>query len=236
MSALQFAIAEAAKNSVEQNGFAIIPDVISTPEITSLLSKFEQMALPAGRAGSRHLMTRPEVAALARYHNLVTIAESVLGPGAWPFRATFFDKSSETNWLVPWHQDTALPLQSRRDTSGWGPWSVKEGITYAHAPTAALNRILALRIHLDDSTEENGPLRVLPGTHNRGVLTDDEVEHIAKRISPTACLVPKGGIILMRPLLIHASSKSHTDTRRRVVHIEYAAQGKIGDGMHLAVA
>src|SRR5882672_438690 len=231
VSASQYTIAETARNSVEQNGSAIIRDVFSTPEITSLLSKFEQMALPVDRAGSRHLMANPEVAALARQRHLVTIAESVLGPGAWPFRATFFDKSSETNWLVPWHQDTALPLQSRQEAPGWGPWSVKEGINYAHAPTSALNQILALRIHLDDSTEQNGPLRVLPGTHNRGVLSDDEVEQVAKQLSPVTCLVPKGGVILMRPLLIHASSKSHTEARRRVLHVEYASHDKIGNGL-----
>jgi ectoine hydroxylase-related dioxygenase (phytanoyl-CoA dioxygenase family) len=236
LSASQFKIVETAIDSVEQHGFAIIPDVFDTQEITSLLSQFEQMALPRDRAGSRHLMANSEVAAFARHDRLVTIAESVLGADAWPFRATFFDKSSGTNWLVPWHQDTALPLQSRRDTPGWGPWSVKEGVTYAHAPTRALNQILALRIHLDDSTEQNGPLRVLPGTHNQGVLTDDEVEQLAKQSSPTACLVPKGGVILMRPLVIHASSKSHTEARRRVLHIEYASHDKIGDGLHLAVA
>jgi len=236
LSVSQFAIAETAINSFEQNGFAIIPNVFRTQKITSLLAQFEQMALPRDRAGSRHLMANPRVAAFARHDRLVTIAESVLGAGAWPFRATFFDQSSGTNWLVPWHQDTALPLQSRRDTPGWGPWSVKEGITYAHAPTRALKHILALRIHLDDSTEQNGPLRVLPGTHNRGVLSDAEVEQVAKQLSPVACLVPKGGVILMRPLLIHASSKSHTEARRRVLHIEYASHDKIGDGLYLAVS
>src|SRR5258708_17247317 len=102
------------------------------------------MALPADRAGSRHLMANQEVAALARHRHLVTIAESILRQGAWPFRATFFDKSSETNWLVPWHQDTALPLLRQREAPCWGPSSAKEGITYPHPPPTPPNQILAL--------------------------------------------------------------------------------------------
>jgi hypothetical protein len=95
---------------------------------------------------------------------------SCLGESAFPFRATLFDKSPQQNWLVVWHQDTALPLCGHRDVAAWGPWSIKEGIVCAHAPAHALEQVLAIRVHLDDSNEENGPLRVLPGTHRRGVL------------------------------------------------------------------
>jgi hypothetical protein len=49
------------------------------------------------------------------------IARETLGKEAFPFRATLFDKSPTANWLVVWHQDTALPLQERRDAPLWGP-------------------------------------------------------------------------------------------------------------------
>jgi hypothetical protein len=88
---------------------------------------------------------------------MIALARQVLGPEAFPFRATLFDKSPGANWLVVWHQDTALPLRSRLEVTGWGPWSVKEGIHYAHAPTNALNQVVALRVSFDDSTTENGP-------------------------------------------------------------------------------
>jgi ectoine hydroxylase-related dioxygenase (phytanoyl-CoA dioxygenase family) len=152
------------------------------------------------------------------------------------FKATLFDKSSTANWLVVWHQDTALPLKHRRELPGWGPWSVKEGVIYAHAPASALSRIVALRVHLDDSTKENGPLRVLPGTHVQGVLTDAAILQLAARIPAVDCLVPKGGILAMRPLIVHASSKSQNDSPRRVLHIEYAESALIGNGLELARA
>jgi ectoine hydroxylase-related dioxygenase (phytanoyl-CoA dioxygenase family) len=157
------------------------------------------------------------------------------GLDAFPFRATLFDKSPGANWLVVWHQDTALPLRQRIDLAGWGPWSIKEGIDYAHAPSTALGQVLA-RVSCDDSTWVNGPLRILPGTHSLGVLTDDSLHDLATRIAPVDCVVPKGGVVAMRPLVVHASSKSQTEMPRRVLHIEYAASESIVQPLQLAVA
>ncbi len=132
------------------------------------------------RAGARHLLGHPLVRELATASPLRSLASSVLGTDATPFRVTLFDKSASSNWAVVWHQDTALPLQRRFEAAGWGPWSTKGGVLYAHAPTDALEQIMAIRLHLDDSTDSNGPLRVLPGTHNLGVLSDDAVSEIAR--------------------------------------------------------
>jgi ectoine hydroxylase-related dioxygenase (phytanoyl-CoA dioxygenase family) len=94
---------------------------------------------------------------------------------------------------VVWHQDTALPLQTQFDLPDWGPWSQKEGIIYAHAPSWALSRIVALRLHLDTSTAENGPLRILPGTHAYGVMSDSDVSALACSRPHLDCVVGRGG-------------------------------------------
>ena len=107
---------------------------------------------------------------------------------------------------------------------------------YAHAPASALRSVLALRVHLDDSTEENGPIRFLPGTHKRGVLSDAEIDELIERLEPVAALAPRGGVISMRPLILHSSPKMQSERPRRVVHIEYAASLDVGDGLRLAVA
>jgi ectoine hydroxylase-related dioxygenase (phytanoyl-CoA dioxygenase family) len=108
---------------------------------------------------------------------------------------------------LPWHQDTALPMEVSFDAPGWGPWSKKAGILYAHAPASALSRVVALRVHLDASTAANGPLRVIPGSHNAGVLTDGAVLDYAKTHRHVDYLAGPGGVVAMRPLLIHSSSK-----------------------------
>ena len=147
-----------------------------------------------------------------------------------------FEKTTYANWLVVWHQDTALPLRRREETPGCGPWSIKEGVIYAHAPATALSQVLALRVHLDDSTSQNGPLRVLPAAHTLGVLSDDEIHQLAQDGAAVECCVPRGGIVALKPLVVHSSSKSQSECARRVLHIEYAANTAIAGGLELAVA
>jgi ectoine hydroxylase-related dioxygenase (phytanoyl-CoA dioxygenase family) len=211
-------------------------NVLSDLECDNLIEAISNRQEGRSRAGARHLMSIPAVEAVAKDERLLQIARRALGDGAVPFRATLFDKSAQANWLVVWHQDTALPLVSRNDSTDWGPWSLKDGVLYAHAPAWALSRILALRIHLDPSTEENGPLRVIPGSHRAGVLSDDEILGLARTQEKVECLVPRGGVLAMRPLLVHSSSKARADKPRRVLHLEYADALELGPGLRLAVA
>jgi ectoine hydroxylase-related dioxygenase (phytanoyl-CoA dioxygenase family) len=221
---------------VLSDGFAIVPNALPEREVANLLTVLGQSELPRSRAGIRHAMRNEIVAAVARDSRLAALAQEILGNSAIPFRATLFDKSPMSNWLVVWHQDTALPLRERREVPGWGPWSIKDGVNYAHAPGSALEQVLALRLHLDDSVAENGPLRVLPGTHTLGVLSDDALHELSTQIAAVDCLVPRGGILVMRPLVVHASSKSQSNAPRRVLHIEYSSSLGVEDGLTLALA
>ncbi|MBZ5489611.1 MAG: phytanoyl-CoA dioxygenase family protein [Acidobacteriia bacterium] len=226
----------AASLRVADDGCAIVPQVVTAEDIRCLLLGLEESTSQRTRAGVRHLLSNPVVAELAADLRLLGIAQSVLGRDAFPFKATLFDKSSMANWLITWHQGTALPLRERQETPGWGPWSTKEGIIYAHALASALERVVALRLHLDDSNQENGPLRVIPGSHCQGVLSDQQVETVVGQIEHVTCLVEQGGVIVMRPLLIHASSKSQSDKPRRVLHIEYATRDTVAAPLQLAIA
>ena len=224
------------RQSIAETGFAILPAVFSRESVDRLLKEISELQPRRSRAGVRHALGLAPVDALARQPLLLNLARVVLGAEAFPYRATLFDKTPTANWLVVWHQDTALPLCGRLDLPGWGPWSVKEGIHYAHAPAAALSQVLALRVHLDDSGERNGPLRVPPRTHNSGVLGDDTLHDLSTRIIPVDCVCAKGGVVAMRPLVVHASSKSQTGMPRRVLHIEYAASACIAEPLELAIA
>src|SRR5579871_6470236 len=161
-------------NQFHEHGFCVIPTLTDLPVELAEPGAFAQAGERRSRAGIRHLMSEQLVSKTARSAGLSEIATAILGPTAIPFRATLFDKSGNANWLVAWHQDTALPLREKREVDGWGPWSVKDGVHYCHAPAEALERVLALRLHLDDSDLDNGPLRVLPKTHTLGVLDDSQ--------------------------------------------------------------
>jgi ectoine hydroxylase-related dioxygenase (phytanoyl-CoA dioxygenase family) len=214
-------------------GYQVIARVLTEAECDRLIAELQETT--RSRAGARHLMSNRAVRAIANDDRLVSIARPALGGRAVPFRATLFEKSGAKNWLIAWHQDTALPLRARFDAPGWGPWSEKHGVLYAHAPAWALQRVVALRVHLDASTPENGPLRVVPESHQAGVLNDCEVLDIAKSRTEVECPVPRGGVLAMRPLLIHSSSKCSSDKPRRVLHIEYADCLEFAPGLDLAV-
>jgi ectoine hydroxylase-related dioxygenase (phytanoyl-CoA dioxygenase family) len=223
-------------NDAAAQGFTIIEAVLDGTEVAELARTPEASDLDRSRAGARHLMNHPTVSAVAADPRMVAIAGRFLGDTAIPYKATLFDKSPVRNWLVAWHQDTALPLCERREVAGWGPWSTKAGVTYALAPASALEQLVALRLHLDDSRHDNGPLRVLPKTHAFGLLTELEIARLTTEVSAVDCTVPAGGVVAMRPLIIHASSKAESDQPRRVLHIEYARSLDFGDGLKLRLA
>ena len=181
-------------------------------------------------------MKQPAVSDVANDPRLLAIASGFLGPSAVPFRATLFDKSSARNWLVPWHQDTALPLQERRERAGLGSM-VDEGGDHvcACAGDGAVSRggsAPALRRLSGRQRAAACP----SGTHALGVLSEADIERLVRETPPVDCLVASGGIVAMRPLILHASSKAETDHPRRVLHIEYADSLELDEGLRIAIA
>jgi hypothetical protein len=217
-------------NDATARGFTIVEAVLDGTEVGELARTLETSDLDRSRAGARHLMNHRGVSTVAADPRMVAIARRFLGETAVPYKATLFDKSPARNWLVAWHQDTALPLCERREIPEWGPWSTKAGVTYALAPASALAQVVALRLHLDDSRPENGPLRVLPGTHALGLLTEYDIARLTAEISAVDCTVPAAGVVAMRPLIVHSSSKAEGDLPRRVLHIEYSRSLDLGNG------
>ncbi|MFK7959351.1 MAG: phytanoyl-CoA dioxygenase family protein [Phycisphaerales bacterium] len=136
-----------------------------------------------------------------------------------PVRATLFDKSPEANWLVPWHQDLAVALAERNDAAdGFGPWSVKDSIPHARAPITLLERMVAVRLHLDPCPADNGALLVLPGSHRWPPAPTSDKPPVDAAVT---CEADTGDCVLMRPLAWHASRPAERPARRRVLHVEF---------------
>ena len=181
-------------------------------------------AKAGGLYAVRNLMSVvPAVGELARSREMRRLVEPALGAGAVPVRAILFDKTPGANWKVAWHQDLSIAVRERLDVPGFGPWSVKAGVPHVQPPVGVLERMLTVRLHLDDCGPGNGPLLVLPNSHAAGVLSPDAVRGWRARVPAVACHVPAGGALLMRPLLLHASSAATAPRHRRVVHVEYAS-------------
>ena len=139
-------------------------------------------------------------------------------------RSLFFDKTPDANWKVAWHQDLTIAVQQKMETQDFGPWSVKEGVVHVQPPASLLERMLTIRVHLDDCDSDNGPLQVLSDSHRHGKLTTEQISELRKIIEPATCTIERGGAVLMRPLLLHASSPARIPKHRRVVHLEFATE------------
>lgn len=205
------------KLQVEKDGFAVVPSCLDESTVESLRKEFDATRYP-----ERNLLSIPSVQALARSRPVREIIEAILGQSCFATRGIFFHKTRSSNWKVIWHQDLTIAVRERKDCPGFGSWTVKAGIVHVQPPAEIMEGILAIRLHLDESGLDNGPLRMISGSHRQGRLPAKEITRRVKCDS-VICTVPKGGAILMRPLLLHASSACEASESRRVIHLEFAA-------------
>ncbi|HXT41412.1 MAG TPA: phytanoyl-CoA dioxygenase family protein [Candidatus Angelobacter sp.] len=221
-----------AGGSLARDGFEIVPDVLPDGQCDIIAS--ELSVLPDAREGptngrhyrGRNLLRRvPAVAQLASSKLLKGILESRLKREIFPVRALFFDKNADANWTVAWHQDLTIAVARKIETPGFGAWSIKEGIVHVRPPAEILENMATLRLHLDKCDADDGALKVIPRSHLRGRLDSTEIGACAEKNAGLICAVPKGGALLMRPLLLHSSSRAKRPVHRRVLHLEYASVG-----------
>jgi ectoine hydroxylase-related dioxygenase (phytanoyl-CoA dioxygenase family) len=218
-----------SSGSFDENGFRIISDALSPTgcdllavELSELFER--QQAATRNRIGGVRNLLRlsARVMGLATSPRILSLVDQATMRRGFPVRAIFFDKTPETNWRVPWHQDLTIAVAERIETDGFGPWSIKDGVVHVQPPISILERMVAIRLHLDDCHARNGALRVVPGSHHRGEISSAEIARLTRMGLDVTCEVARGGVLVMRPLLLHASSVAIQPSHRRVLHIEYA--------------
>lgn len=205
-----------AANTLSRDGYAIIPDVLHGADVDAL-----DVALGTTRIdgpGSRRMLDAPWCRDLATSLVAHPSLSALLADAPVPVQCTLFDKSDDRNWLVTIHQDLAVPAQARVEHPALGAWSSKEGGDFVIAPAELLARMIAVRLNLDDCGAGNGPLRVVPGSHGHGRLSAADIERLRREAGEVDCLVGRGGALVLRPQLLHASSRATAGGRRRMLH------------------
>lgn len=212
---------------LEQSGFAVFRNPFSThhlDQLTDELESFRDAHNSAVSAGFRNLLKEcPAVRAFAESKEIREIVVALQGEKSKAVRSIFFDKTPASNWYVTWHQDLSIAVEKRIDTEGFGPWTVKDGTTHTQPPREILEHIVALRIHLDSCPSDNGAIKFIAGSHKDGIIAPADVPNRAETSTSTICTAERGDIILMRPLILHSSSKSTKPDHRRVLHLEFSA-------------
>jgi ectoine hydroxylase-related dioxygenase (phytanoyl-CoA dioxygenase family) len=216
-------------SKLERDGYAILQDIVPFRDVKILvraIASFEASTdKPArGLYAIRNLMDElPIVRELANSAPIRNLVEPVLGKKAFTVRSLFFDKTLDANWKVAWHQDLSIAVKEQMEVEGFGPWSMKAGVLHVQPPASVLEQMLTVRVHLDDCDLDNGPLQVLPGSHGSGRLDAEAIANWRQRGTAIPCTVPSGGVVLMRPLILHSSSPATKPAHRRVIHLEFSA-------------
>ncbi|MEJ1237277.1 WYL domain-containing protein [Chryseolinea sp. T2] len=206
-------------------GFSIISYVFTKREVNGMKSAIDAYLKIAGKNEQAHsirglIQKVPQLKQLVFNVNLLKILDNI-DPKLFLTKVLYFDKTQESNWYVTWHQDTVINVKGRVQAEGFTGWTKKEDATGVIPPDEYLSHMITVRIHLDDADEDNGALKVLPGSHKKR-LTNDEISLITQNSISHICEVKAGGIQLMKPLILHASSKAVNQKHRRVIHLEFS--------------
>jgi Phytanoyl-CoA dioxygenase (PhyH) len=224
-----------------RNGFVVLPGIFAATQIDDILFALERafqgrpddlaIRSDAGAvyAARNVLMIWPDAATVWRQPPLPNILADLLGPDYGLVRVLYFDKPPDRTWALPWHKDLTIAVREHRGpTLSFTKPTLKAGLPHVEAPEEVLQKMLAVRIHLDAVTQENGPLQVIPGSHRTGkVLRLGDTP-------PQTILVDRGDVLGIRPLVAHSSirSRPNTPAHRRILHLEFAASPDLPDGYH----
>ncbi len=217
------------KEAIEENGFTIISSIFSEEEITNLIQTIDSTESSKSTfrksadlfAVRQFLKEIPDTKKIIFNEKFIHLIRILLGENYFVVKSIYFDKPEDSNWFVSYHQDLTISVDKKIQLDNYGPWTVKQNQFAVQPPLAILQNIVTIRIHLDDTDEFNGALKVIPSSHKKGIFRPETIDWTVDK--ETICKVPKGGVMIMKPLLLHSSGRTTNNKKRRVIHIEFSS-------------
>lgn len=215
---------------ISENGFTTVDHVYSDQEVTDILLAIDQadktketFRKSADLFAIRQFLKEvPATINLVFNDNLKTIIRQTFGDNYFVVKSIYFDKPENSNWYVSYHQDLTISVDKKVELENFGPWTVKQNQFAVQPPIEIMENIYTIRIHLDDTDENNGALRVIPKSHLKKIYRPETIDWTKE--TERTCCVKKGGIMIMKPLILHASNRTTNNKKRRVIHIEFSNQ------------
>ncbi|MBD3583762.1 phytanoyl-CoA dioxygenase family protein [Flavobacterium selenitireducens] len=215
------------KQQIDTNGFTIINEVFTLDQIDAILSAITtaDSSRPTFRKSSgifairQFLKEIPEAGSAIFTPAFIDLIQGIFGSGNFVTKSIYFDKPEQSNWFVAYHQDLTISVKEKIEIDGFGPWTVKQRQFAVQPPLEIVQNNFTIRIHLDETTSQNGALKVIRNSHSKGIYRPENIDWETEE--EAVCEVRKGGIMIMRPLLLHASDRTTNDRKRRVIHIEF---------------
>ena len=210
------------------NGFATIDNIYTTDEVETMLRQISQANTDKETfrksedlfAIRQFLKEVPLIIDTIFNDNLKAVLKQLLGDKYFVVKSIYFDKPQTSNWYVSYHQDLTISVDKKLELNGFEFWTTKHNQFAVQPPLDILKTVLTVRIHLDDTDKNNGALRVIPKSHLKGIYRPETIDWTVEQ--EANCEVSKGGIMLMKPLLLHSSGRTTNNKQRRVIHIEFS--------------
>ena len=210
--------------SIEEIGFEVHSNFLGNDSVNAIITEIEALGSAYPKHGIRNAEKKlATVKDLIGSDLLLDKAKNYLAGSPEVVRVIVFDKTPDKNWLVTWHQDKTISVSGKKDIDGWGPWTLKDGIHHVQPGLNVLEEMVTFRIHLDDANESNGCLKVIPKSHSLGILSKNKQDRVVAESEEYICSAKSGDLLVMRPHLLHSSSKGTEPSHRRIVHVEYSS-------------
>lgn len=221
---------ESNKKELKEKGFTIFNKLYNKEETNAMIAAIAraEQGKDTFRKSSDLFAIRqlfkevPELMPVVFNTQLKQLVQEVFGPDYFIVKSIYFDKPERANWYVAYHQDLTIAVDKKLQLEHFGPWTVKQNQYAVQPPVDLLERNFTIRIHLDDTDADNGALRIIEASHLKKIYRPETINHAAEQ--ETICPVEKGGIMIIKPLLMHSSGRSTSGKRRRVIHIEFSDQ------------
>jgi ectoine hydroxylase-related dioxygenase (phytanoyl-CoA dioxygenase family) len=216
------------KSHIEEYGFAVINNVFSQKELEDINLVLKNIDTSKENfrksedlfAIRQFLKEVPEIKDLVFNENIRKVIKEIFGEKYFVVKSIYFDKPETSNWYVAYHQDLTISVDKKLELAGFGPWTTKQNQFAVQPPLNVLENIYTIRIHMDDTDENNGALKVVPQSHAKGIYRPETIDWTVE--TEEICNVKKGGIMLMKPLTLHGSNRTTNGKKRRVIHIEFS--------------
>jgi ectoine hydroxylase-related dioxygenase (phytanoyl-CoA dioxygenase family) len=223
-------VTEKHKIELRENGFTTVDNIYSDQEIEQILLTIEYADKTKETfrksadifAIRQFLKEIPMATNLVFNDNLKIVVSQLFGDNYFVVKSIYFDKPETSNWYVPYHQDLTISVDKKLDIENFGPWTTKQNQFAVQPPIDILENIYTIRVHLDDTDDKNGALRVISKSHLKKIYRPETIDW--KKETESFCNINKGGIMIMKPLILHSSSRTTNNKKRRVIHIEFSNQ------------
>lgn len=173
-------------HEINSEGFTIINNVYSKNEIEKLIFLIENVTKNTSK--NETFRKSQDLFAIRQFHkeipetldfifnqNLKDIIEDIFGKGYFITKSIYFDKPEKSNWFVGYHQDLTISVNKKTEVENFENWTVKQNQFAVQPPREILENNFTIRIHIDQTTKDNGALKVINTSHSKGIVRIENV-------------------------------------------------------------